>query len=286
MPELPEVETVVRGLRPHLAGQKIAQAKVFSAKIRIPVPETLAGELTGAVISGVERRAKYIYIHLDNGLTMVIHLGMTGSVILSRKNDVKKAAAFVPARHDHLWFRLSDGTEIVFSDPRRFGVLTSMPTKTLIEWAPIASLGPEPLDKKFTGEILHARLRARKTPIKIALMNQEIVVGVGNIYASEALFQAGISPLKEAGTISLAKISTLVEAIKSVLKASIRAGGSSLRDYRQANGEVGFFQDRFSVYDRAGQACPGCTCNVERTGGIKRLVQGGRSTFYCPRKQK
>lgn len=285
MPELPEVETVVRGLRPYLSGQKIVAAQVFSAKVRIPVPKTLAKNLAGARILGVERRAKYIYVHLESGMTMVIHLGMTGSVIMT-KGARKTNASFVAGRHDHLWFSLEDGTEIVFSDPRRFGVLTSMPTKTLAEWAPIASLGPEPLDKKFTGDVLHARLRGRKTPIKIALMNQEIVVGVGNIYASEALFMAGISPLREAGTISAAKIATLVEAIKTVLKASIRPGGSSLRDYRQANGEVGFFQNRFSVYDRAGEACPGCNCNVERTGGITRLVQGGRSTFYCPRRQK
>jgi formamidopyrimidine-DNA glycosylase len=286
MPELPEVETVVRGLRPHLAGQKIAQAQVFSTKIRIPIPKTLVSDLVGARILDVERRAKYIYVHLDRDITMVIHLGMTGSVILTKNKADKTATAFAAKRHDHLWVRFEDGTEIVFSDPRRFGVLTSMATKTLIEWPPIASLGPEPLDKKFTGEVLHARLKGRKTPIKVALMNQEIVVGVGNIYASEALFKAGISPLREAGTLSIAKVSLLVEAIKTVLKASIRAGGSSLRDYRQASGEVGFFQDKFSVYDREGLACPGCTCHVERTGGIKRLVQGGRATFFCPRKQK
>lgn len=281
MPELPEVETIVRGLRGPLVGRTVTDAKTFSLKIRTPVPKTLAKALTGARIDVVERRAKYILISLDTGHTMVIHLGMTGSIRVGHPR-----AAFKPNRHDHLWFRLDDATEIVFSDPRRFGILDLIPTAQLAEWPPLKKLGPEPLDRAFTGAVLAGLLKGRKVAVKLALMNQDLVVGVGNIYASEALFLSGISPLKEARSVSAQKCETLCAAIKTVLKASIRAGGSSLRDYRHANGEVGFFQDRFSVYDREGKKCPGCTCDVDKTGGIKRVVQGGRSTFYCPRKQK
>jgi formamidopyrimidine-DNA glycosylase len=282
MPELPEVETVVRGLRAPLTAKKIIKAQVFSVKIRTPIPVGFADDVTGATIVDVTRRAKYILIHLSNHHTIIIHLGMTGSVQLV----TKAPASHVPAKHDHLFMRLSDGSGFVFSDPRRFGVLDLVKTEELTHWKSIRYLGPEPLEKVFTGRVLETLFADRKTAVKLALLNQNILVGVGNIYASEALFQAGISPLKPASAVRGEKAEKLCASIKKVLKAAIKAGGSSLRDYRHANGDVGFFQDSFAVYDREGEKCPGCTCDVAKTGGIKRIVQSGRSTFYCPSKQK
>ncbi len=280
MPELPEVETVVRGLRGPLTGRTVTASAVYTLKIRTVVPIGLTAALKGAKIIAVDRRAKYILIHLDTGLSLIIHLGMTGNMRLIK--DVKKHVA---QKHDHLWFLLDDGTGVVFSDPRRFGVIDLLPTAELAAAKAFRHLGPEPLERAFTGEVLSGILRGRKTAVKIALMNQENVVGVGNIYASEALFHAGISPLKEARLVRGERANLLCAMIKKVLKASIRAGGSSLKDYRQASGDIGFFQNRFAVYDRAGEKCPGCTCDITKTGGIKKIVQGGRSTFYCPRKQ-
>lgn len=282
MPELPEVETVVRGLRGPLSGKKITSAQVFSLKIRTLIPTTLTKDITGTKIETVWRRAKYILISLNNAHTIVIHLGMTGSVqLIPRAPKI-----YTPQKHDHFFVRLADGSGFVFSDPRRFGVLDLVRTEELNEWKSLRDLGPEPLEKSFTGAALQEMMAGRKTAIKLALLNQNILVGVGNIYASEALFQAGISPLKAAHLVRGEKAEKLCAAIKKVLNASIRAGGSTLKDYRHATGEVGFFQDRFSVYDREGESCRGCTCDVKKTGGVKRVVQGGRSTFYCATKQK
>jgi formamidopyrimidine-DNA glycosylase len=188
-------------------------------------------------------------------------------------------------RHDHLWVRLGGGTGFVFSDPRRFGLLDLAETEKLDAWPAFRALGPEPLEREFTGKALMDRLKGRKAAIKPVLMNQSVVVGVGNIYASEALFDAGISPLRAAGRIGMEKAGQLCTSVKKVLRASIRAGGSSLKDYRDADGNAGFFQNRFNVYNREGQACPGCVCDITRTGGIRKITQAGRSTFYCPRKQ-
>ncbi len=281
MPELPEVETVVRGLRAPLETQKITAAQVFSAKIRTPIPVHLASAVTGRTIISVARRAKYILIHLNDDLTIIIHLGMTGNIRLVEKSP----ATWSPEKHDHLFLRLHSKTAMVFSDPRRFGVLDLVKTSELSQWKSIRDLGPEPLERNFTGAVLKNNLSGRKTAVKLALLNQSLLVGVGNIYASEALFRAGISPLRPALKVTSAQAETLCGAIKEVLRAAIKAGGSTLKDYRHASGEIGFFQNRFAVYDRAGAACPGCTCDIAKTGGIKRLVQGGRSTFYCPRKQ-
>lgn len=285
MPELPEVETIVRALARRLVKKRIKQAALFTTRLRLPVTGNLSRQLAEKRIIAVVRRAKYILIHLDSGRTLVIHLGMTGSIRI-RDRSTQAGKLFARARHDHLWLQLDDGSEMVFSDPRRFGLLALLETENLELWAPLATLGPEPLERKFTAATLHERLAGRKVSIKQALMNQEIVVGVGNIYASEALFLAGIKPTMAAGRISSERLALLVKSIKKVLRASISAGGSTLKDYRQANGETGFFQSRFSVYDRAGQRCPGCCCDPEKSGGIQRIVQGGRSTFYCPVRQR
>lgn len=283
MPELPEVETVVRGLAKPLHGATVKSAQLYSKKIRNLVPRDLPQRLAGVRILAVRRRAKYILIDLSSAETLLIHLGMTGSVQLLTATRAKN---YQPQKHDHLLIVFA-GTRggMVFSDPRRFGVLDILSTAELPHCAYFAHLGPEPLEAGFTGQVLSERLQNRKVSIKLALMNQELVVGVGNIYASEALFKARISPLKSAESLTATQAQRLCAEVKKVLRASIRSGGSTLKDYRHADGEVGFFQDRFAVYDRAGQACPGCQCDVKKTGGIKRIVQGGRSTFYCPRQQ-
>ncbi len=284
MPELPEVETVVRGLEKPLLGRRIERADVYSKKIRTPLPRGLSARIAGSRIVCVRRRAKYILLDLDNGRTIVIHLGMTGNIQLLGKG----ALGHRPGRHDHVLLHLAGrGPEgMLFSDPRRFGVFDLLETATIEEAKSFRDLGVEPLERQFTGEVLEELFAGRKTAVKLALMNQSLVVGVGNIYASEALFRAGISPLKPAFSVRGEKAENLCAAVKKVLSDAINAGGSTLRDYRHANGDIGFFQDRFSVYDREGEACPGCTGDLSRKGGVKRIVQGGRSTFYCPVKQR
>ena len=279
MPELPEVETVCRELEKVAVGRSIEKATVLSTKIRIAVPENLPRKLKGKRIIAVNRRAKYILIHLDNGHILVIHLGMSGRIRIEEK------AQRTTVKHDHLTLSLSDGTSFSFNDPRRFGLIaylkeTEMATHTLF-----AHLGPEPLEPVFSGKFLDRELAKRKTPVKIAIMDQELVVGVGNIYASEALFEAGILPGTTASKVGPERASRLVKAIRLVLKKAIKAGGSTLKDYRRTNGELGYFQHQFSVYDREGKACGKCTCDPALTGGVQKITQGGRSTFYCPRKQ-
>ncbi len=280
MPELPEVETVVRELHNVIAGQKIVDVKVFTKKIRIDVPKNLAAGLTGAKVVSVDRRAKYILIHLDNAHVLIIHLGMSGRIHIHDSNS-----PVAKQKHDHLLMRFSNDRDVVFNDPRRFGLIEYVSEKNLEGHALFSHLGPEPLTKDFTPQLLEKAFRSRKGPVKIAIMDQTLVVGVGNIYASEALFESGIDPRVPANSISAERLAFLVSAIRNVLKAAIKAGGSTLKDYRKTNGDLGYFQHRFKVYDRAGKACGDCTCRVDKTGGVQKMTQGGRSTFYCPRKQ-
>ena len=275
MPELPEVETVCRGLEPVLVGQVIMQADVRRKDLRKPFPKGLKSHLEGAKVTHITRRAKYILIHLDNGYVLVIHLGMSGRVVF-QPGDYK------PQTHDHFILHMKNGQQVVLNDPRRFGIVDLVSEEALESHQLFAHLGPEPLSNGFSGPVLAAALKGRKTAIKQALMDQRIVVGVGNIYASEALFMARISPLKQAGLVKADQAEALVAAIKKVLQKAIKAGGSTLRDHRQANGELGYFQHSFSVYDCEGQVCG--TCGGNRL--IKRIVQGGRSTFYCSGCQK
>jgi formamidopyrimidine-DNA glycosylase len=268
MPELPEVETVCRGLARALPGQRISEVILNRGGLRIPFPEDLA-RIKGRKVTSIGRRAKYILVHLAQGKTLLIHLGMSGRLILLAKN-----AAYKPARHDHMILALGNGLRIVFSD-----------TKGLDRHPLLAHLGPEPLEKEFSAAYLAGKIRNRKTAIKLAIMDQRLVVGVGNIYASEALFAAGIDPRRAANTLKSAEVQKLVTAIRRVLRQAIEAGGSSLRDYVQADGELGRFQHRFAVYGKTGRKCKGCICNPAKTGGVHGLVQGGRSTFYCPVKQ-
>ncbi|MDE2030476.1 MAG: bifunctional DNA-formamidopyrimidine glycosylase/DNA-(apurinic or apyrimidinic site) lyase, partial [Alphaproteobacteria bacterium] len=227
----------------------------------------------------VSRRAKYILVALDSGQTLLLHLGMSGRIILSHENTPLQ-------KHDHISLDFDNGIHARFNDPRRFGYCGLVPTEKLGGYKLLRALGIEPLSPGFTSAKLAALLKGKNTSIKAALLDQRLVVGIGNIYACEALFRARLSPKRRAGSLKPEEIKKLAPAIRAVLNAAIEAGGSSLRDYRQADGELGYFQHHFAVYDREGQRCPGCDCNVKKTGGIKRITQQGRSTFYCPVKQK
>ncbi|MFN3826674.1 MAG: bifunctional DNA-formamidopyrimidine glycosylase/DNA-(apurinic or apyrimidinic site) lyase [Micavibrio sp.] len=280
MPELPEVETVCRGLEPVLKGHVITHADVRRKDLRKPFPRGLAAHLKGCTVQGLSRRAKYILIHLDNSYVLVIHLGMSGRIVFQDQS-------YIPATHDHFILRTDAGMQIVLNDPRRFGVVDLIAEENVAAHTLFKHLGPEPLASSFTGSFLHEALSGRKTAVKVALMDQRLVVGVGNIYASEALYRAGINPERAAGTIDKGEAVSLVKAIKEVLREAIKAGGSTLKDHRQANGELGYFQHSFAVYDREGDVCPvGRLKKTARGHTIRRIIQGGRSTFYCPACQK
>jgi formamidopyrimidine-DNA glycosylase len=279
MPELPEVETVRRGLEPVMTGQVIAQADVRRPDLRWPLPPRMAERLTGARVLGLRRRSKYILADLDTGETLLIHLGMSGRMLLSGAmlgQFYQNHPA--PAKHDHVILDMADGARITFNDARRFGAMDLLPTRTAETHPLLASLGPEPLGNGFSEAYLVARLKGRDTPVKSALLDQKIIAGLGNIYVCEVLHRAGISPARRAGRISAVRTAALVPIIRQVLAEAIAAGGSSLRDYRKADGELGYFQHSFRVYDREDEACPTPGC----TGTIARLVQSGRSSFYCP----
>lgn len=275
MPELPEVETVCRGLEPVLVGQVIARADIRRKDLRKPFPKGLKTLLESAKVTHITRRAKYVRIHLDNDYVLLIHLGMSGRIVFHPLD-------YKPQTHDHFIMHMKAGQQIVLNDPRRFGIVDIVREGDLDTHVLFAHLGPEPLSNGFSGPVLAAALAGKKAAIKQVIMDQRIVVGVGNIYASEALFMAGINPSKPAGKVKSAQAEALVRAIKIVLQKAIKAGGSTLRDHRQANGELGYFQHSFSVYDREGQVC--VTCAGKRP--IMRIIQGGRSTFYCPTCQK
>ncbi len=285
MPELPEVETVCRGLARALEGRRIVGVDVRRPGLRLPFPPDLAERLTGARITRIARRAKYILIHLDSGPVAIAHLGMTGRMtILNGKDNARDEP---PGRHDHLLLDFEGGTQVRFNDARRFGlVVLAEDEAALSDHRLLADLGPEPLSNAFSGPVLAAALKGRRTPIKAALLDQRIVAGLGNIYVSEALFHAGISPRRSAYRVAGVRAEKLAGAVKQVLAAAIEAGGSSLRDYVQPSGELGYFQHAWAVYGREGEACPGCDCQVGASGGIQRITQSGRSTFFCPRRQR
>src|SRR6056297_1830352 len=283
MPELPEVETVRRGLAPVMEGQVIARAAVNRPDLRWPFPPDMAARLTGQRVLMLRRRSKYILADLASGETLLIHLGMSGRMLVSGD----PLGRFVhdhpaPEKHDHVALDMENGARITFNDPRRFGAMDLMPTDRAEAHPLLAKLGPEPLGNAFNAPYLTAALRGRNTPVKSALLDQRIVAGLGNIYVCEALFRARISPRRRAGNISGKRIALLVPIVRDVLRDAIAAGGSSLRDFRQADGELGYFQHRFDVYDREGLACraPGCTAKVAR------IVQSGRSSFFCPQCQR
>jgi formamidopyrimidine-DNA glycosylase len=277
MPELPEVETVARGLRLPLEGQRLAEVEVRVPALRWPLPRGLARRLTGRQVLSVGRRAKYLLIALDRDEVLLAHLGMSGRILLVPAGEER-----APEPHDHIVLRTEAGSEIRFNDARRFGMVDLVPQPALEEHRLLAGLGPEPLGNAFSGPMLAAALEGKATPIKAALLDQRVVAGLGNIYVSEALFEAGIAPRRLARSVQGERAERLARAIKSVLHRAIAAGGSSLRDYVQTSGELGYFQHQWAVYGKEGEPCPGCTCGK----GVRRMVQSGRSTFYCAVRQR
>ncbi len=281
MPELPEVETVRRGLAPVLEGARIARAEVNRPDLRWPLPARMAERLAGARVISLRRRSKYILADLSTGETLLMHLGMSGRVLVSGA----LVGAFhhdhpAPQKHDHVVLHLDGGARVTFNDARRFGAMDLMPTGSEAAHPLLAGLGPEPLGNGFSEAHLLARLAGRRTPVKAALLDQTVVAGLGNIYVAEALFRARISPRRLAGNLGPARIARLVPAIRETLAEAIAAGGSSLRDYRQADGELGYFQHAFRVYGREGQPCPVCGT------AVVRIVQSGRSSYFCPACQR
>jgi formamidopyrimidine-DNA glycosylase len=283
MPELPEVETVMQGLIPFLHQRKIISFNVRSPSLRIPIPAKKLSALIGKNITSLVRRAKYILIEFEPNKTVIAHLGMTGSFTVYQPHKHKD---IVLDRHDHIVITTDQNDIIVFRDPRRFGIIDVVQTDELSVYKPLQKLGVEPLEKAFSTKVLKEKLCSRHIAIKTAIMDQSVVVGVGNIYASEALYLSSINPMKPANQVTEKELKNLVTNIKKILRAAIQSGGSTLRDYRHVGGESGYFQFNFSVYDKAGESCPNCICAIKRTGGIQRIIQGGRSTFYCPTKQK
>ncbi len=282
MPELPEVETVRRGLAPVMEGVMIANAQVNRPDLRWPFPENMASRLAGKRILQLRRRSKYILADLDSGETLLIHLGMSGRMTISGHtvgdfHHPHPAAA----KHDHVVFEMQGGARITFNDARRFA-MDLMQTGEEADFWLIRDLGPEPLGNQFNEDYLMARLKGRNTPIKSALLDQRVVSGLGNIYVCEVLFRAGIHPTSKAGQLSAKRVASLVPLIRDVLSEAIEAGGSSLKDYRQTDGELGYFQHRFAVYDQEGNPCPTPSCESK----ITRIVQSGRSSFFCPQCQR
>ena len=280
MPELPEVETVRQGLADVLEGRRLHRVQAMRPDLRFPLPENFEGRLSGRQVEKLARRGKYLLIHLQERLTLIAHLGMSGRFRIFNTSPPPLE------RHDHVVFEAEGGISVRFNDPRRFGFMDLADTDTLAGHKVLKNMGPEPLANDFNGPVLAAALKGRKSPIKAALLDQSVIAGMGNIYVSEALFRAGLSPKRKSGTVQGGRAENLARAIRDVLNEAIAAGGSSLRDHRQPSGELGYFQHSFAVYGCTGQPCPGCTCDPTRTGGIRRITQSGRSTFYCAAKQR
>ncbi|RST87504.1 bifunctional DNA-formamidopyrimidine glycosylase/DNA-(apurinic or apyrimidinic site) lyase [Aquibium carbonis] len=297
MPELPEVETVRRGLSGTLEGARIVSVDQRRPDLRFPFPADFAARLSGRRIEALSRRAKYLIVHLDDGLGLICHLGMSGSWRIERDADARTPGVFHHERsklaaHDHVVFRLTgaDGasSRAVFNDPRRFGFMLFAEPGTLAEHPLLSGLGVEPTGNELSGDLLATLFRDRRAPLKAALLDQRLIAGLGNIYVCEALWRAGLSPRRAAGTLATATgrptkaAGALATSIREVIADAIAAGGSSLRDYVQADGSLGYFQHAFAVYDREGEACRKSGCD----GVVQRVVQSGRSTFYCPSCQR
>jgi formamidopyrimidine-DNA glycosylase len=293
MPELPEVETVRRGLQPAMEGAKIVKAEVRRKDLRFPFQKDFVARLEGQIVTGLGRRAKYLMADLSSGDVLVMHLGMSGSFRVVNDDHGHTPGQFHRLRtedraHDHVVFHMSSGAAIIFNDPRRFGYMKVIGRRAIEDEPLLKDLGPEPLGNEFDADMLARSCANKKTSLKAALLDQRVVAGLGNIYVCEALFRAHLSPRRLAATLATKKGETtdyarrLVEAIHAVLNQAIKAGGSSLRDHRQTSGELGYFQHSFQVYDREGEKCQSKGCG----GIVRRFVQNGRSTFWCPKCQK
>lgn len=282
MPELPEVETVRRGLAAAMEGRRVERVRVRRRDLRRPIPADFEARLRGRTLVRLGRRAKYLVGEFDDGTVLLAHLGMSGRVVVDEAGGRRAAAGGPHAVHEHVAFEVGGGAVVRFSDPRRFGLMVLSDKAGLPDHPLIRDLGPEPLGPDFSGPVLALRLRGRSTTVKAALLDQRTVAGVGNIYACEALHAARLSPRRAAATVQGARAARLAEALRAVLLEAIDAGGASLRDHVAPTGELGYFQHGFKVYGREGRPCPGCDCR----GGVARIVQGGRSTFYCAARQK
>lgn len=283
MPELPEVETVRRGLLPVMEGKRILRADVNRPDLRWPLPARMAERVSGMRVMSLRRRSKYLLADLSSGETLLVHLGMSGRILIS--GDAPGAFRNRHAmhdRHDHVVFHMQGGARVTFNDPRRFGAMDLVATASADQHQRLAGIGPEPLGNAFDETYLASTLKGRRTTIKAALLDQRVVAGLGNIYVCEVLHRAGISPARRVSRLAARRIANLVPHVRDVLSEAIAAGGSSLRDYRQADGELGYFQHIFRVYGRDGDPCvkPGCG------GRIVRTVQSGRSSFHCPKCQR
>jgi formamidopyrimidine-DNA glycosylase len=293
MPELPEVETVRRGLQPVMEGARIVKAEARRADLRFPFQKDFVARLTGQTVTGLGRRAKYLMADLGSGDVLLMHLGMSGSFRVVKDEETQAPGKFHHPRtedraHDHVVFQMSSGASIVFNDPRRFGYMKIIARKALDEEPLLKGLGPEPLGNEFDAAMLARSCANKKTSLKAALLDQRVVAGLGNIYVCEALYRSQLSPRRLAATLATKKAEPtdhakrLVTAIHTVLNQAIKAGGSSLRDHRQTSGELGYFQHSFQVYDREGEKCQTAKCG----GIVRRFTQNGRSTFWCPKCQK
>lgn len=281
MPELPEVETVRRGLAPAMEGKRILRVETRRKDLRFPFPANFNQRIEGAKLSHMGRRAKYLVAELSNGEALIMHLGMTGRFTVHGKTPGKfHHDAGGDEKHDHVVFEMQGGGRVVFNDARRFGFMDLWPTENLSTYAPFAGMGPEPISNEFSGAYLHEAFRGKKTPVKSALLDQNVVAGLGNIYVCEALYRSGISPKKLAGAIRRDRLEVLAIEVRKVIEEAILAGGSTISDYKSTGGELGYFQHAFRIYDREGEPCLAC----ERP--VKRIVQSGRSTFYCAACQK
>jgi formamidopyrimidine-DNA glycosylase len=301
MPELPEVETVRRGLQPVMEGYRIVKMEVRRKDLRFPFQRDFAARLTGQTVTGLGRRAKYLLADLSSGDVLLMHLGMSGSFRVVKDEEQKTPGEFHHVRnedraHDHVVFHMSSGASVVFNDPRRFGYMKVIARRALDQEPLLRELGPEPLGNEFDAAMLARSCANKKTSLKAALLDQRVVAGLGNIYVCEALYRAQLSPRRLAATLATKArqrngipggeptdhAKRLVAAIHAVLNQAIKAGGSSLRDHRQTSGELGYFQHSFQVYDREGEKCQTAGCD----GIVKRFTQNGRSTFWCPKCQK
>ena len=283
MPELPEVETVRRGIELAMQGQVITGAEVNRPDLRWPFPPNMAKRLSGARVVGLRRRSKYILIDLDSDETLIVHLGMSGRMLVSG-TQISQFYQHHPApkKHDHVVFHMENGARVTFNDARRFGAMDLASTAAVEQHKLLALLGPEPLGNSFDETYLIGALSGKNSPIKSTLLDQRIIAGLGNIYVCEVLFRAKISPMTKASELSKLQIGKIVPIIREVLEEAILAGGSSLKDYRQTGGELGYFQHTFRVYDQENQLCSSVGC----TGVIVRVIQAGRSSYYCPRCQR
>ncbi len=280
MPELPEVETVRRGLAPVLEGRRLVRVILRRADLRRPFPDRFAEILEGCRVERLGRRGKYLLFHMDRNVVLIVHLGMSGTLRVFVDTPPP------PGPHDHVIFEADGGVTLYFRDPRRFGLMDLSSADGLADHPLLKDMGPEPLGNGMSGPVLAERLAARRGPIKNVLMDQGVIAGLGNIYASEILFRAGLSPRRRANTVKGVRAERLAAAVGDVLRDAIASGGSTLRDHRAPDGDLGYFQHRFAVYGRAGEPCPACDCDPARTGGIGHMVQSGRSTFYCARRQR